>query len=110
MMRAGRRRAFVLTLAKDTQGRTGAMADLFSLKGKIALVTGASKEMGREVAYTLAEHGADVAVTARNPAQLEEAAARIKAIGRKAAAIPADLTKISEIPSIVRRTVDELGG
>jgi len=86
------------------------MADLFSLKGKVALVTGASKEMGREVAYTLAEHGADVAVTARNAAQLEEAAARIRTTGRKAIAIPADLTKIAELSSIVSRTVEVLGG
>jgi NAD(P)-dependent dehydrogenase (short-subunit alcohol dehydrogenase family) len=86
------------------------MADLFSLKGKVALVTGASKEMGREVAYTLAQHGADVALTARDARQLEEGAAHIKSIGRKAAAISADLTKILEIPSIVSRTVDALGG
>jgi NAD(P)-dependent dehydrogenase (short-subunit alcohol dehydrogenase family) len=86
------------------------MADLFSLKGKVALVTGASKEMGREVAYTLAAHGADVAVTARNAAQLEEAAAHIKTIGRKAVAIPADLTKMAELSTVVARTVDALGG
>ncbi len=86
------------------------MADRFSLQGKVALVTGASKEMGREVAYTLAEHGADVAVTARDAKQLEEAAAHIRSMGRKAAAIPADLTKIAELSSIVSRTVDALGG
>jgi NAD(P)-dependent dehydrogenase (short-subunit alcohol dehydrogenase family) len=86
------------------------MADLFSLQGKVALVTGASKEMGREVAYTLAQHGADVALTARDARQLEEGAAHIKSMGRKAAAISADLTKIPEIPSIVSRTVDALGG
>jgi NAD(P)-dependent dehydrogenase (short-subunit alcohol dehydrogenase family) len=86
------------------------MAEFFSLQGKVALVTGASKEMGREVAYTLARHGADVAVTARNAAQLEEAAAHIRALGRKAAAISADLTRIAEISSIVSRTVEALGG
>jgi NAD(P)-dependent dehydrogenase (short-subunit alcohol dehydrogenase family) len=86
------------------------MADLFSLQGKIALVTGASKEMGREVAYTLARHGADVALTARNVQQLEEGAAYIKSLGRKAVAISADLTDIPAIPSIVSRAVDALGG
>lgn len=85
------------------------MADLFSLKGKVALVTGASKEMGQEVAHALAEYGADVAVTARNAAQLETAAARVRETGRKGVAIPADLTNIPELPSIISRTVDALG-
>jgi NAD(P)-dependent dehydrogenase (short-subunit alcohol dehydrogenase family) len=85
------------------------MADLFSLKGKVALVTGASKEMGQEVAHALAEYGADVAVTARNAAQLEETAARVRQTGRKALAIPADLTDIPKLPSIVGRTLDALG-
>ena len=84
------------------------MADLFSLKGKVALVTGASKEMGQEVAHALAEYGADVAVTARNAAQLETAAARVRETGRKGVAIPADLTNIPELPSIISRTVDAL--
>jgi len=51
-----------------------------------------------------------VALTARNAQQLEEGAAHIKSMGRKAVAISADLTKIKEIPSIVTRTVDALGG
>ncbi len=83
---------------------------LFSLHGKIALVTGASKEMGQGVAYTLAEHGADLALTARTAAQLEELAARIRKLGRKAVAIPADLRNIGGLPAIVERTVRELGG
>jgi NAD(P)-dependent dehydrogenase (short-subunit alcohol dehydrogenase family) len=86
------------------------MSDLFSLQGKVALVTGASKEMGREVAYMLARHGADVALTARNASQLEEGAAHIRSMGRKAVAISADLTNIPEIPKIVSRTVETLGG
>jgi len=83
---------------------------LFSLQGKIALVTGASKEMGQGVAYVLAEHGADVALTARNVAQLEELAARIGKLGRRAITIPADLRNIDGLTSIVERTVRELGG
>jgi len=83
---------------------------LFSLAGKIALVTGASKEMGQAVAYTLAEHGADVALTARSGGQLEEIAARIRKLGRRTVAIPADLRNIDGLASIVERTVKELGG
>ena len=87
------------------------MADLFSLKGKVALVTGASKEMGQEVAHALAEYGADVAVTARNAAPTGGRPPRAcRQTGRKALVIPADLTNIPELPSIVSRTVDALGG
>jgi NAD(P)-dependent dehydrogenase (short-subunit alcohol dehydrogenase family) len=100
----------VVTLPHKPMGERSAMADLFSLEGKVALVTGASKEMGQAVAYTLAEYGADVAVTARTGPQLEAAAARIREIGRKAVAIPADLTRIAELSSIVDRTVEALGG
>src|SRR5260370_23115555 len=93
-------------------GRFGkAMSDaLFSLQGKVALVTGDSKEMGQGVAYTLADHGADVALTARTADQLDDLAARIRKLGRKTVAIPADLRNIDGLASIVDRTVAELGG
>ncbi len=82
----------------------------FSLQGKIALVTGASKEMGQGVAYALAEHGADVALTARTAPQLDEIAARIRNLGRRAITIPADLRDIDGLPAIVDRAARELGG
>jgi 7-alpha-hydroxysteroid dehydrogenase len=86
------------------------MSDLFSLKGKVALVNGASKEMGSAVAYTLAEYGADVAVTARTADQLNAVAGKIKSMGRKALAIPMDLTRFAEFPALMDRVVNELGG
>jgi NAD(P)-dependent dehydrogenase (short-subunit alcohol dehydrogenase family) len=84
--------------------------NLFSLKGKVALVNGASKEMGSAVAYALAEYGADVAVTARSADQLAAVAARIQSMGRKGLAIPMDLTRFSEFPALMDRVVNELGG
>jgi 7-alpha-hydroxysteroid dehydrogenase len=86
------------------------MADFFSLKGKVALVNGASKEMGSAVAYALAEYGADVAVTARSAGQLNAVAAKIRSMGRKALAVPMDLTKFAEFPGLMDRVVNELGG
>lgn len=86
------------------------MPDLFSLHGKVALVNGASKEMGSAVAYTLAEHGADVAVTARSADQLEAVAAKVRSMGRKAMAIPIDLTHFAQFPAMMDRVVNELGG
>ena len=84
--------------------------NLFSLKGKVALVNGASKQMGSAVTYALAEYGADVAVTARSAEQLDAVAAKIRSIGRKALAVPMDLTRFSEFPGLMKRVVDELGG
>ncbi|HEY7294253.1 MAG TPA: SDR family oxidoreductase [Dehalococcoidia bacterium] len=86
------------------------MQDLFSLSGKVALVTGASKEMGAETALLLAEYGADVAVTARTAAQLEVVAERIRGLGRRAVAIPADLTRSDDRQRIVATTLAQLGG
>jgi NAD(P)-dependent dehydrogenase (short-subunit alcohol dehydrogenase family) len=83
---------------------------LFSLAGKVALVTGASKDMGAAIANLLAECGADVAVTARDEAMLEDVAAEIRAMGRKSVAIAADLRDFPRLPDIVSRTVTELGG
>ena len=86
------------------------MADLFSLSGKVALIAGASKEMGSAVARMLAGHGADVAVSARSADKLEAVAAGIRAMGRRSVAIAADLTKVDQIEATMRRTLDELGG
>jgi 7-alpha-hydroxysteroid dehydrogenase len=86
------------------------MADLFSLAGKVALIAGASKEMGGAVARMLAEHGADVAVSARSADKLAAVAAQIRAMGRRSVALPADLTRLDNIEATVEQTVRELGG
>jgi len=67
------------------------LTELFSLSGKIALVTGASSGIGRLMAATLAEAGASVVLVARNPDRLEEAAAAIRAAGGKAQAHACDV-------------------
>jgi 7-alpha-hydroxysteroid dehydrogenase len=86
------------------------MTDLFSLKGKVAFIAGASKEMGSAAARMLAAHGADVAVSARSADKLEALAAEIRAMGRRAVAIAADLTQLAQINSAMERTVKQLGG
>ena len=55
----------------------------FSLAGKVAVVTGASRGMGRAIAVRYAEHGADVVVTGRDVAALEEVAAEVRRQGRR---------------------------
>jgi NAD(P)-dependent dehydrogenase (short-subunit alcohol dehydrogenase family) len=64
----------------------------FDLTGKTALVTGASRGIGRAVALGLARAGADVALSARDEAALEQVRGEVEALGRKAFVLPADVT------------------
>lgn len=81
---------------------------LFDLSGKTAVVTGAGRGLGAAIALGLAEAGADVAlVTNSTPA--DKAAEAIRALGRKAITIQADISDRSKLAGIIERTVDELG-
>ena len=62
------------------------------LEGRIAVVTGAAKGMGREVCLTLAREGADLALAARDVAPLEALAREIETLGRRALVQPTDVT------------------
>ena len=85
-------------------------ADLFSLEGKVAIVTGASRGIGRAVAIGLAKAGADVAVAARTASDLESLVGEIDSFGRRAVAFPTDVTDRAQIQDLVDRTLAELGG
>ncbi len=83
---------------------------LFSLEGRVALVTGASKGLGFEMARALAAAGADVAITSRHGAEVEEAAARIREeTGRRVLALEADAGCAEDVDRSVERIVAELG-
>ncbi len=82
---------------------------LFSLEGKVAIVTGASRGIGRALALGYAEAGADVAVAARHQADLDAVAAEIRSRGRRSLAVPTDVTDRSQIETLIDRTVEELG-
>src|SRR6476660_7277943 len=81
----------------------------FSLEGKVAIVTGGSRGIGRSIAIGLAEHGADVAIAARKPEALAEAVAAIQATGRRAIAVPTNVRRIEELRTLVDQTVTQLG-
>ena len=83
--------------------------ELFSLAGKKALVTGASRGIGQVIAVAFAEAGADVALTARSPGGLRETAKRVRDFGREAAEIPVDLTTREAAAGVVAEAIDRLG-
>ena len=81
----------------------------FSLDGKIALVTGGSKGIGRSIALAYAEHGADVAIVARGREALEGTCKEIEERGRRALAVPADLGDPKGIEQVHAKVRDALG-
>jgi 2-deoxy-D-gluconate 3-dehydrogenase len=82
-------------------------ANLFSLAGKTAIITGGNVGLGQAIALALAEAGADIVSTSRRPA--EETSAQVKALGRRFVSIEADLSSTAPIAGIVERTVSEFG-
>jgi len=81
----------------------------FSLEGKVAIVTGGSRGIGRSIAIGLAEAGADVAIAARKPEALAEAQAAVEATGRRAIAVSTNVRRLDELQRLVDETVKELG-
>src|ERR1700750_252600 len=82
-----------------------------TLAGKRALVTGASRGIGAEIAKALAAEGADVAITYEKSAdRAAEVVGAIKAKGRKAVAIQADSADVAAVQASVEKAVAELGG
>jgi NAD(P)-dependent dehydrogenase (short-subunit alcohol dehydrogenase family) len=80
------------------------------LEGKVALITGAGRGIGRTIAVTLAKEGADLCINDVNLKAAEEAADEICALGRKAIAVKADVGDPEEVDAMVTRTIDVLGG
>jgi NAD(P)-dependent dehydrogenase (short-subunit alcohol dehydrogenase family) len=85
------------------------MATTETLKGKVALVTGASRGIGFAIAQMLGRVGARLSLCAREANRLEKAAEEIQSQGASAVAVPADVTRASDIASLVKKTEQTLG-
>ena len=76
------------------------MTNPFDLTGRVAVVTGAGKGIGRGIAVQLAQAGADVVISSRTASDLDEVAAEIRALGRTATPVVADVTSSDQLAAI----------
>ena len=85
------------------------LIDHFSIPGQVAIVTGAGRGIGRATALTLAEGGADLVLSARTTEDIEQVAAEIHSLGRRAIAVTADANDLDTLAPLVARAVEEFG-
>ncbi|MFH1480231.1 MAG: glucose 1-dehydrogenase [Pseudomonadota bacterium] len=81
----------------------------FRLDNKVAIVTGSGRGLGKAMALALAEAGADLVVTSRTQVEIDAVAREIQGLGRRAIAVPMDVTKQDDVNGMVAKAVDEFG-
>ena len=79
------------------------------LKDQVAIVTGGGRGIGRSIALTFANEGANVAIVARTESEIESVKQEIINLGSKAIAIKTDVTDETQVTSMVQRVIDEFG-
>ena len=80
------------------------------LTGKVAVITGAGRGIGRSIAITLARAGAKVVLNSRTASQLEETAREVRSIGGQALCFPADVTQREKVEKLMHTAVTKFGG
>lgn len=83
--------------------------DSLKLDGKVAIITGAGRGLGRAMAVKLADAGADIVAAARTQSQLDETAEAIKKTGRKCLIVPTDVTVSAQVNALAAATVKQFG-
>jgi NAD(P)-dependent dehydrogenase (short-subunit alcohol dehydrogenase family) len=85
------------------------VSSLFDLTGRVAMVSGAAQGMGRAMALALADAGANLMLVDRNLAGAQNTASEIAASGRRAVAVPCDVSNVEEVRGVFRRLDQEFG-
>jgi len=75
----------------------------FSVEGKVAIVTGAGRGIGKAISLALARAGADIVAAARTKEEIEETCREVKDLGRQSLAIPTDVTKADQVEGMVEK-------
>jgi NAD(P)-dependent dehydrogenase (short-subunit alcohol dehydrogenase family) len=83
--------------------------DALKLDGKVALITGAGRGLGRAMAVKFAEAGADIVVASRTQAQLDETAELVRKTGRKCLIVPTDVTDSAAVNAMAAAAIKEMG-
>lgn len=81
----------------------------FSLEGKTAIVTGASRWTGKTIALEMAKAGADLVICARKAERLQAAAEEVRQLGRKCVAVPTDVEDARQVEALMNSAKEELG-
>nr|WP_322025988.1 SDR family NAD(P)-dependent oxidoreductase [Burkholderia sp. BCC1977] len=79
------------------------------LEGRVAIVTGGARGIGRGIALTLAGAGADILLTDRLDDALDATAREVRALGRRAAIAKVDVTQAAQVDAMVAQTPDDMG-
>lgn len=85
------------------------MLEKLRLDGRVAIITGGGTGLGQAMALAFAKAGADIVVGARRPGPLEETAAMVRDLGRRALAVPTDVTVSAQVNNLVDQTIEEFG-
>jgi len=85
------------------------IARLFDLAGQVAVVTGAGRGIGEGIAHVLSEAGAAVVLAARRGEEVERVAKDLRGLGRKAIAVPTDVTDRAAVEALAKRAIAEFG-